>query len=64
MLRNTSKKVKHVIFDTGSRAKDNSSKRLIYDREFNAKQGNFIMGRNVSGGLTVNVSGGRILHSF
>ena len=41
-----------ISVDTGSRAKDNASKRLIYDREFNAKQGNFIMGRNVSGGLT------------
>ena len=27
-----------ISVDTGSRAKDNSSKRLIHDREFNAKK--------------------------
>ena len=42
-----------ISVDTTSGAKDNASKRLIFKREFNAKQGNFIMRKNVSGGLTV-----------
>ena len=50
LLRNTLKKIKNLFLpDTGSRAKDNASKRLIYDREV---QANFIMGRNVSDVLT------------